>query len=200
MQLNAPRIFVKQVFELAEIFGFETRNKYRVTDEQGRDIGYAAEQGRGILGMVMRQFFGHWRSFDLHVYDVDRRPLYVAEHPFRFFFQKLRVRTADGRPLGEIERRWAYLGKKCVVDGPSGERLFEVSSPLWKPWTFPFYRQGREVARVRKKWTGLGFEMFTDKDTFLVEYLDQSLKEDLRVLVLAAALYIDLMYFEVKAD
>ncbi|WP_456685478.1 phospholipid scramblase-related protein, partial [Bradyrhizobium sp. P5_C11_2] len=32
------RMYVKQVFEMAEIFGFETRNKYRICDENGHDL------------------------------------------------------------------------------------------------------------------------------------------------------------------
>jgi uncharacterized protein YxjI len=78
--------------------------------------------------------------------------------------------------------------------------VLEVSSPFWRVWTFPFMRGEREHARVAKKWSGLGYELFTDRDSFLVEYLESSLTEDERALVLASAIYIDLMYFEVKGE
>jgi uncharacterized protein YxjI len=75
----------------------------------------------------------------------------------------------------------------------------EVASPFWRIWTFPFVAGGREVARVSKKWAGLLSEAFLDKDNFAVELLDDTLGETERALVLAAAVFIDLQYFERKA-
>ena len=37
------RMYVQQVFEMAELFGFETRNKYRIRDENSRNLLFAAE-------------------------------------------------------------------------------------------------------------------------------------------------------------
>ena len=79
-----------------------------------------------------------------------------------------------------------------------GRVLMEVKSPIWRIWTFPFKQHGRERAKILKKWSGIGYELFTDKDTFLVEFLDPTLSVDERALVLAASLYVDLMFFENK--
>ena len=78
--------------------------------------------------------------------------------------------------------------------------LMTVSSPIWKIWTFPFMRHEREVAKIEKKWSGFLSEAFTDKDKFLVSYNDQSLSEDERKVILAASIFVDLQYFEKKAD
>ena len=42
------KLYVKQTFELAELIGFETRNRYRVRDERGNDVAYAAEQQESL--------------------------------------------------------------------------------------------------------------------------------------------------------
>lgn len=194
------KLFVKQVFEPAEIIGFESRNKYRICNEFGQEIAYAAEQQRGFLGFVWRQLLGHWRSFDIHFFDPNRREILFAHHPFRWFFQRLEVEDATGRSLGVIERRFSLLSKRLHVRNPQGLTLMEVNSPIWRIWTFPLTRQGRELARISKKWTGFGFELFTDKDTFLVEYGSPTLTDDERALILVATVYIDLMYFERKGD
>ena len=76
----------------------------------------------------------------------------------------------------------------------------EVSSPFWRLWTFPFMARGAQVARVQKKWSGLLAEVFTDKDNFAVDFGDGALGETERRLVLAAAIFIDLQYFEKKAS
>ena len=194
------RMYVQQVFEMAELFGFETRNKYRIRDENGRDLLFAAEQQKGLLGFLGRQVFGHWRSFEVHFFDNSRQPIMRGIHPFRWFFQCLELRSRDGRLIGTIERQFSILTKTFHVHDAQGRVVLEVSSPFWRVWTFPFMRGGHEHARVAKKWSGLGSELFTDRDNFLVEYLERGLTEDERALVLVAAIYIDLMYFEAKGE
>jgi uncharacterized protein YxjI len=194
------QVLVRQRHELAEWFGFETRNKYEVMSASGQSLAFAAEQGRGIFGLMMRQLLGHWRRFELHFFTPDRQEFMQAVHPFRWYFEELVVADSQGRSLGRIVKRFAILSKKFVVRDAHDQILMTVSSPIWKIWTFPFERNGRQVAVVKKKWTGLLAEAFTDKDTFSIEIQDASLNEDTRRLLLAAALYIDLMFFEKKAQ
>lgn len=193
-------MLVKQRHELAEWFGFETRNKYEILAASGQSLGFAAEQGKGILGLMMRQILGHWRSFELHFYTPDRQEFMRASHPFRWYFQELIVQDGQGRGLGRVVKRFSILSKRFALYDALGNVIMEVSSPIWKIWTFPFMRQGKLAAVVKKKWTGLLREAFTDKDTFSIEIEDPTLSEDLRRLLLAAALYVDIMYFEKKAN
>lgn len=197
--LGQKALWVVQRRELAELVGFETRNKYAVTSEDGRDLAFAAEQQKGLLGFLMRHLLGHWRAFDIFVFDAQRRQVLTAHHPFRWFFQRLEVRTADGRALGALQQRFAFFTKRLDVQDASGAVRLTVSSPLWKPWTFPFERDGRTVAVVAKKWSGLLTETFLDKDKFRVEFSDPALSADERLVLLAAALFIDLQFFEQKA-
>ncbi|MCB0338362.1 MAG: hypothetical protein KDD53_02105 [Bdellovibrionales bacterium] len=196
---SLDRVFIKQKKELAELFGFETRNKYSIETLDGVQLAYAAEQQKGAWAFIARQFFGHWRTFDLMLFDADREVILRAQHPFRFFFQRLEIYTPDGRLLGTVQRRFSLVTKSFDLAGPNGEVLFSVRSPIWKIWTFPFVRMGKELAWVRKKWGGLVKEAFTDADTFEVEFGDSHLSDEERVLIVTAGLYIDLMFFERKA-
>lgn len=187
---------VRQLREIAEFFGFETRNKYEIVAEDGSVVAFAAEQQKGALGFLFRQWLGHWRSFEIHVFSALRKPVLIVRHPFRFFFKRLEVCDANGRFLGAIQQRFSILTKKFEVENEAGTVVMQVASPFWKIWTFPFVQNGEEVASVKKKWAGLFSEGFTDKDNFIVEFGSSRLDEKSRVLVLAAALFIDLRYFE----
>ncbi|MFN8847145.1 MAG: phospholipid scramblase-related protein, partial [Bdellovibrionales bacterium] len=97
---NMKSIFVHQVHELGEWFGFETRNKYEIFDENKNSIGFAAEQSKGFWGFLARQFLGHWRSFEIHFFSSQRQLAFIAHHPFRWYFQRLEVKDSQGQTLG----------------------------------------------------------------------------------------------------
>ncbi len=194
--LGHPELVVVQRRELAELLGVETRNKYELHAADGALVGFAAEQSKGLLAGLARMFVGHWRTFELHVFDDQRQLLLRAFHPFRFLFQRLEVSTADGRYLGAVQQRFGLFTKRFDVEDASGSPLLEMRSGLFSPWTFPFFREGQEVGRVEKRWSGLLREAFTDADTFRVAFGTAS--GDERALLLAAALFVDLQYFEQK--
>jgi uncharacterized protein YxjI len=195
---QASELFVVQRRELAELFGFETRNKYSI--ELGdAQLAFAAEQGKGGLAFLARQFLGHWRRFEIAFFDSLRAPMMRATQPFRWFFQRLEVSHESGRPVGALQQRFALLSKRFDVLDPNGQVSMQVSSPFWRPWTFSFQRDGREVARIEKKWAGLLREAFTDSDRFRVAFIEPLGLDD-RLLLLAAAIFIDLRYFEKKAQ
>ena len=197
--LERKSVFIRQVHELGEWIGFETRNKYQIQDDKGMELGFAAEQQKGFLGLLLRQVLGHWRTFDIYIFDQSRQNVLIAHHPFRFIFQRLEIRTKEGTAVGAIQQRFSILNKRFDVENAKGQILLEVASPIWKIWTFQFTKKERQVAQVSKKWSGLLAEALTDKDNFLVEFSDQNLTAEERYLVLSAALFIDLQYFERKA-
>ncbi len=196
----AAGLVVAQQKELAELFGVETRNQYQIRTLAGEQLGFAAEQSTGILGFFARQWLGHWRTFEIWIVDAFSQPVLVARHPFRWFFQRLEVSTPAGRPLGAVQRRWSIFAKRFDVEDDRGSVLLVVSSPIWRPWTFTFERSGQAVATIRKRWSGALKEMFTDADNFSVELTPGPLSWVERRLLLAAAIFIDLMFFEQKAD
>jgi uncharacterized protein YxjI len=196
----AQGLAVVQRKELAELLGYETRNKYELRTLAGEPLGFAAEQQKGVLGFLARQYLGHWRTFDILVFDTFRNFVFHARHPFRWFFQRLEIADATGRALGALQRRWSWLSKRFDVEDERGNVLLVVSSPFWRPWTFTFERNGNPVATIRKRWSGALKEMFTDADNFAVEFTPGPLSPVERRLLVAAALFVDLMFFEKKAS
>lgn len=194
---RSDEYFVRQRRELAELFGFETRNKYEVLvgDERLALIG---ERGHGLGAAFGRQLLGHWRRFELAMIAPDGTPLLEAVHPFKVLFQELHVKSPDGRELGVLDQRFGLLRKRFDVRFADG-RNAEVASPLWTPWTFKITREGTEIARIEKKWSGLLKEAFTDADNFRVVFAPGMLGNAERAVVLLAAVFVDLIYFEKKA-
>lgn len=191
-------VYVTQRYEAGEFLGFETRNRYRITDGEGLTIGHAAEPRDGAVGFLARQFLGHWRSFDIRFFNVLRQPVMIAHHPFRFYFTRLDLYDNGRTRIGGVGKRFGILSKRLAVEDARGRVTMEVSSPLWRIWTFRFMAGDRQRAVVAKRWSGGFSEVLTDRDDFRVEFTDPTLTNAERLQLLAAAVYVDLTWFERK--
>lgn len=198
---NHTQIFVKQRRELVELFGFETRNKYEIYDNQKNVIGFAAEQQKGFLGILLRQLLGHWRSFELHFFDAQRQQILVSKHPFRWIFQEFEIVNQQGVTIGYVKQRFGILKKKFDVHNQRGDVIYEMRSGFFQFWTFPFFdRQGHMAALIQKKWSGALKEIFMDTDNFNIEFKNANLSENERLIILVCSVFTDLQYFERKAN
>lgn len=195
---QTDRVVVRQVVEKVELLGVEGRNRYEILTPQGELLARAEEE-RGWLGFFLRQVMSHWRTFHVDIEEPDGRKVVQLVHPFRLLFQELQVLDAQGNRLGKMVKNWTLLSKKFTLTGSGGSPM-EMNSGFFSVWKFPFYRQGRQVACLHKEFGGFLKELFTDADTFVLDFEDRSLSLQDRLLLLGAALFVDLEYFEVDAN
>jgi uncharacterized protein YxjI len=67
----------------------------------------------------------------------------------------------------------------------------------WTGWEFKFLAGDTEFARVTKKWAGVGKELFTSADNYVLEISDSVAPDSrLRILILDAVLCIDMVVKE----
>lgn len=192
-------LHVQQVFEGFELLGFETRNKYKILDQDSNPLAFAAEQSTGIGGTILRQIFGHWRSFKVVIFDENRKPIYKLSFPFRWFFKTLILSEAEGRMIGKLEERFAIFRKKFDVYDANGALVAKINSSFFRFWTFEFFHNNRSLGKVQKKWSGVLGEFFTDKDNFIVTF-EKQLPPDTKALMLATCIMVDIVYFEQKGS
>jgi hypothetical protein len=203
--LSCPEILVKQQVELREaVFGYETSNSYVFRDlTTGAELGGADEASGGFGGFLARQFLGPGRPLNLAITESSGGVWTEGKRPFSLiaFIKPPTMTVTWGQgPLGTIRRIWPLLIRRRYeirVANKAGPGLL-IDGTLFHPWTFPVMKRGRQVACILKKWSGLGREMFTDADNFLVRFEDPGLSVAERRLLLAAALAIDFDFFESK--
>ena len=187
-----PELIIRQQIEHIEIFTpFETANRYSVHTSDGAQIMYAYEES----GAISRQFTGSHRALSIHVVESAGAPVMQARRDFFWFRSHLRV-DADGRSIGALNRVFG-IGRKFALVDANDREITRLTSGLFSPHTFiAKTSRGGEMARVTKRWSGLGREMFTDADNFVVQFTDSSAGNDFRLLMLASAFAIDLDFFE----
>lgn len=187
-----PELVIRQQVEQMEIFTpFETANRYSVYTSDGAQLMYAYEES----GDLTRQFAGSHRALTIHVVESDGTPVLKASRDFFWFRSHLRV-DAEGRRVGALNRVFG-LGRKFALVDSSEREITRITSGMFRPHTFIANATGgAEIARVTKQWSGFGREMFTDADTFVVQFTDADTDNDFRLLMLASAFAIDLDFFE----
>ena len=194
--LEGSAVTVRQQREWAEILvGWETRNRYEASDENGRLMLYIGETGRGWENALLRNFWP-FRQVELECRTQGGTLALRLTRPWTFFFAHVKVYAWDGRQLGYIQQRFRLFRRAFDLCTPAGVVMATLEGPAWKPWTFYIKQRGEEVATIRKQWSGLGTEMFTDSDNFGVEFKPGLTDARLRQMVLAATLMVDLCYFE----
>jgi len=192
---STSALVVSQRKEWGEILtGFETRNKYTISDMSGSRLYVAAEEAGSTL---LRWFLKALRPFTIAVLTEDGQVVLRVVRPFRFYFHRAEVVDSQGQVLGQIERRFSILRRIYSVLDSSGEELFQLFGPILHPWTFQIRKDGVECGKIAKKWSGLLKEGFTDADNFSVMF---PAEWDVRLkgLFLGAVFLMDFLHFENK--
>ena len=141
---------------------------------------------------------GTHRPLAIYIIDNHRQPVMEASRDFFWFLSHLRVSQGD-RPVGALNRQFALFRRKLTLTDDNERILAHIDGSLFRRYTFITKNpQGNEMARITKQWGGIGREMFTDADTFRIEFTDSADSQDFRMLMLAAAFAIDLDFFEQK--
>ncbi len=113
-----------------------------------------------------------------------------------FFRAKVSIVGASGEEMGHFKSKVFSLGGGFWVYDNHGQQVAEVKGD-WKGWNFKFLdASGGEIGAVTKKWAGIGKELFTSADNYIISLNDQAASPATCVLLLAAGLAIDIVFKE----
>lgn len=178
------------------LFAFEAKNRYVVLGNRMGAAFEVEEQGEGLGALLKRLFLGTARPFTAWVTDMRRDTLAMRLHRrWRWFFPFMDVHDGDDRPVASLEARWAWFQRRYTVRDAQGNELGEIIGPFFRPWTFELTVGGRVIGHIKKKWSGLLKEAFTDADNFEVEFAADT-DPRWKALALAAAVLLDVVHFE----
>lgn len=189
---------VRQQVEMMEVASggmYEGENSYDVlgaADNKGLDEYHAAETS----SLAVRCLCKSNRPWLINLTNTQTgQMLLQITRPFRFYFHEILVQTGQGATVGRVCRTFACCSRNFGVYDHTGELLLTIKSPLFSPWTFNVMHGYQQVGEIKKQFSGIAQEMFTDADNFGVQF-DPALSDATKTLLLAAVFLIDFMYFE----
>lgn len=120
------------------------------------------------------------------------------KRPFKFINSHVRSELPDGSLLGESQQTWHLFRRKYELfkaskNGTQMNQFGEIDAPFLS-FQFPvFNAKGDEIARIDRRWGGIGREMFTDTGCYELQFGNLGFRE--RSVLLAATISIDFDYF-----
>ena len=196
--LNQQAIVVKQEVELTNVLiGMDSGNKYALYAPGGQKLGQSAEVSGGVGGFILRQVLNNARSAEVKLYGNDGTELAAMKKPFKLIFAEMSA-VLQGQEIGRIKRT-SWVGRKYSIS-VGGMPSFTISSSLfqWKNYRFEVMRGGVCVATIMKRYEGAMKMIFTQADTFTIEFHDANLSLEERFTLLATTFLIDYDCFEQK--
>ena len=186
--LEHERLIVNQKAKLIEL-----TNEYRIRDEQGNEVGVIRQEGQSKARKVLRLVskIDSVLPVTLSVYDAAGQKVAGLRRGATVWKSKLEVTDGSGTVVGRLAQQNMVGKVRFSIEGVGGMPLGELRAENWRAWDFSIVdTAGTEVARITKKWAGLGKEMFTTADNYVVELTPRA-TGPLRVIVLAAAAGVD---------
>lgn len=190
-------LVVRQKKSIGEaLIGLEAKNKYAVCDTDGSELFFVSEAGGSFFA---RQLLRSMRPLTLEAVDGQQQPVLRLRRPWRWCFHEMQVMDASGNVIGTVKKKWSWVRRVYTVLDSQGTEVLTLLGPIFKPWTFNVLYQNTQIGTIRKKWSGLLKEAFTNADNFGIDW-PADLHEQYKALLLGAVFLVDLVHFEARSN
>lgn len=189
----------RKTYVVKERVGFmKLANTYDLLDPNtGQTIGVAKEEPPGLVKYLRLLIDNSWLPTIVNVYEREGEPPVLWIHRgVALFRTPVHVHSRSG-PLGYFRKKFLTIGMSFMIFDTQDREIGTVKGD-WKGWNFQLLGlQGEELGRVTKKWAGLGKELFTTADTYVITLSDAAAgRREVAQLLLAAGLAIDTVFKE----
>jgi uncharacterized protein YxjI len=173
-------------------------SSYDIFDpETGAPLLVCREESLGWITRALRfTEYKRMTPFDVQVRTPDGATVLRVRRGVSLLRSKVEVLDEHEQPVGGFQQKLLSIGGRFDVHDRTGSVVCTLQGK-WTGWDFRFLAGQRELARVTKKWAGVGKELFTSADNYVLQIADDVAEDDpVRMLILGAILCIDLVLKE----
>lgn len=128
-------------------------------------------------------------------YENENRLLFSIQRGFSFIRSRVNICDRQGKVVGWLQSKVFSLGGAFFVYDDLDNQIAMVKGD-WKGWNFRFLdHTEKEIGTITKKWAGIGKELFTSADNYIIA-LNCEPEPAKAILLLAAGLAVDTIYKE----
>lgn len=191
-------ILARNTFFVKEHVGmFKAANNFDVMDPATNEVLLECrEPNLGCFTKFFR-FTGYktMTPFDIVVATKEGEQLVRIKRKSTMFRSKVQVLDENDQHIGTFKQSFRIGGGFRVLD-PQGQIAFDLKGK-WTTWEFSFKLGDKELGKITKKWAGLGKELFTSADNYIINIQeDVPVDHPVRKLIIASAMSIDMVLKE----
>ncbi len=191
--LSSNQFFVKE-----HVGMFKSANNFDVFDpSSNQKIMECREPNLGIFTKLLRfTDFKRMTPFAVEVRATDGAKIVTVKRGISLFRSVVEVFDENDQKIGYFRQKMLSIGGKFDVHDNSDQIMCTLKGK-WTSWDFKFMKDETELAHVAKQWAGLGKELFTSADNYMLE-INQAVPKDnpVRMLIIGAVLCIDMVLKE----
>jgi len=177
---------------------FKAANNFDIFDpNSGSMVMECRENQLGAFTKLLRfTDYKRMTPFNVEIHDNEGNLLVRVSRGVSIFLSDVKVHDGEGNLLGGFKQKFFSIGGKFDVQDPTGKTLCKLQGK-WTGWDFKFLAGERELAQVSKEWAGMGKELFTSADNYILT-IDSEIPTEapVRKLILAAVMCIDMVLKE----
>ncbi len=177
---------------------FKAANNYDIHDpETGEIVMECREEKLGFFTKMLRfTDYKRMTPFDVEIRSPEGEQIVRVTRGVSIFLSKVNVLDENDQEIGGFKQKFFSMGGAFTVLDVNDEPLCQLKGK-WTGWDFSFMSGEKQLARVTKKWAGLGKELFTTADNYVLQ-INDCVPEDspLRQLIVGAVMCIDMVLKE----
>jgi uncharacterized protein YxjI len=192
----------RQSYFIREHVGFmKLSNTYDILDpETQRQIGVAQERTSTLMHILRFLINKQMLPTKIFVYSGDNAEnesalLFSIQRGFTLLRSRIDILDRYGKSMGWMKSKAFSLGGAFRVHDAADNEVALVKGD-WKGWNFRFLdKSEQEIGSITKKWAGVGKELFTSADNYIIA-LKGAPSAERSALLLAAGLAVDTVFKE----
>jgi len=192
-------ILSRNLFFVKEHVGmFKAANNFDIYNPENNEmIMTCREEKLGIFTKIFR-FTDYKRAtpFNIEIKTTNGEKVLSVKRGVSIFLSTVEVFDENDVLVGKFKQKFFSIGGKFEIHDANDNSLCTLKGK-WTSWDFKFIKDNVEFGSVSKKWAGLGREMFTSSDNYILEINEKVPAENpIRLLILAAVMCIDMVLKE----
>jgi len=192
-------VLSKNIYLVKEHLGIlKAANNYDIYDPDTGDIILECREERlGLLTKILRfTDYKRMTPFDILIRTPGGQQVLRITRGVSLFLSNVQVLDENDRLIGGFKQKLFSIGGAFTVLDATEMPLCRLKGK-WTGWDFRFMSGENELTHVTKKWAGIGKELFTSADNYVLQ-ISESVPADnvVRQLILAAVMCIDMVLKE----
>jgi len=188
---NQKLFLVKEVFSLLK---FE-KNFDIFNPETGEKILTCRESNLALSTKFMRlsEYKGH-TPFDIEITNARGEKVISIQKNESVFLAKIKVLDEQNNIIGFLKPSLASLGCGFYILDSNENKICELNGEIFQ-WRFIASHRNIKFAQITKKWAGVGKELLTNADNYIISIGEDIAHQDNIVkLILTSAICIDMVF------